>query len=343
MKVIPTVEKKLILQYLDACNLACRHCIVSSAPGLKPKLPLEKSKEIMREASLSGYQELVLTGGEPFLLYGMLRDLIEEAKRLGQKASVTSNAFWANSVDEAERKLLPLKQAGLDKIHLSYDRPHQEEGIPFAYIENAMEAAKRVGLPFAVWLVFLRDDAEVFDLKGRLESEGIEVRFSGVIAMGRGRSLAAEEVPRYDAACLGHGCATFGFLVITPRGDVYACCNSAPEASRENPLSLGNVFEMPFREILHKKNKLLLHELISRFGPRYLYKLLPKPMQKDIDGELHPCQFCTRMLNDPEKADYLLRHLVREDRRVGVKLTLLELLKNKSGDRQEAPPSEDIN
>ncbi len=51
----------------DACNLACRHCLVSSGPGGDPGLPGETIAAALREARKLGARTFCFTGGEPLL------------------------------------------------------------------------------------------------------------------------------------------------------------------------------------------------------------------------------------------------------------------------------------
>jgi pyruvate-formate lyase-activating enzyme len=51
------------------CNLSCDYCCVRSAPGIsRRELGLERIESIASEAQHLGIQNLLLTGGEPFLL-----------------------------------------------------------------------------------------------------------------------------------------------------------------------------------------------------------------------------------------------------------------------------------
>lgn len=51
----------------DACNLACRHCLVASGPGGDPGLPTEVVAAALREAATLGARTFCFTGGEPLL------------------------------------------------------------------------------------------------------------------------------------------------------------------------------------------------------------------------------------------------------------------------------------
>ncbi|MBI1950437.1 MAG: methyltransferase domain-containing protein [Acidobacteria bacterium] len=51
----------------NSCNLACRHCLVSSGPGGLPGQPTEVLRRAIGEAHDLGARRFYFTGGEPFL------------------------------------------------------------------------------------------------------------------------------------------------------------------------------------------------------------------------------------------------------------------------------------
>jgi len=62
----------------NSCNLACRHCLVSSGPGGLPGLSDDLLRRAVDEAVVLGAHRLYLTGGEPFLR----RDLPDLIRRI---------------------------------------------------------------------------------------------------------------------------------------------------------------------------------------------------------------------------------------------------------------------
>ncbi|MEU7194162.1 radical SAM protein [Streptomyces xinghaiensis] len=61
------------------CNLACDYCAVASSPKAAPRtLPAGTLRELVDEAVETGFTELYVTGGEPFLHPGII-DLLDHA------------------------------------------------------------------------------------------------------------------------------------------------------------------------------------------------------------------------------------------------------------------------
>ena len=75
----PSGPRELWLHITDRCNLACGHCLFSSAPDSRRELPLARLQEHIREAYRLGCRRFALTGGEP-LLHGDFPELIEELR-----------------------------------------------------------------------------------------------------------------------------------------------------------------------------------------------------------------------------------------------------------------------
>ena len=65
------------------CNLACTYCLTSSSPAAQRRaLPLGAYFQLIDEAVTAGFDEVFLTGGEPFLLPDIFEKLTYAAERL---------------------------------------------------------------------------------------------------------------------------------------------------------------------------------------------------------------------------------------------------------------------
>ena len=69
-----------------------------------------------------------LTGGEPFLVFDRLAEILSEAHTSGLPAlnSLETNGSWANSEQEVREKLSFLKSVDLQELKISYDPFHAE-------------------------------------------------------------------------------------------------------------------------------------------------------------------------------------------------------------------------
>jgi len=99
------------------CNLSCSYCVAESTPrSARRGLPPETAYRLIDEASDLGFEELFLTGGEPFILPHIF-DLIAHAQpRL--RVTVLSNGVALRGARLA--RLLALPREGLT-IQISLD------------------------------------------------------------------------------------------------------------------------------------------------------------------------------------------------------------------------------
>jgi Fe-coproporphyrin III synthase len=74
------------------CNLRCKHCYSSSAPGLKKELAFDALANIIGQAADVGYNVISMSGGEPFM-YQSLEELVRFSKSAGYFNSITTNGM----------------------------------------------------------------------------------------------------------------------------------------------------------------------------------------------------------------------------------------------------------
>jgi len=87
----PERLREVWLHVTDRCNLACRHCLVSSGPRRRPGLPTEVLRGAVRQACDLGADTFYFTGGEPFLRSDLPPVLREVTCDYGATAVVLTN------------------------------------------------------------------------------------------------------------------------------------------------------------------------------------------------------------------------------------------------------------
>ena len=65
-------------------------------------LTLEQIEDILHQAKEAGVTSIYFEGGEPFLYYAILNKAVHIAADMGFSVGIVSNAYWANSVADAE-------------------------------------------------------------------------------------------------------------------------------------------------------------------------------------------------------------------------------------------------
>jgi MoaA/NifB/PqqE/SkfB family radical SAM enzyme len=118
----------LLLTY--KCNASCEFCYYNCSPKQGGLLPVEMSLNCWRSLrELAGDEAKIhITGGEPFLYYEHLIEILEEAKKkgLGPVDMIETNGFWAVNEEITNDRLKLLDQHGMNRLKISCDPFHQE-------------------------------------------------------------------------------------------------------------------------------------------------------------------------------------------------------------------------
>src|SRR5690606_38937905 len=100
----------------------------------------------LKQAKKTGtVKDIFFEGGEPFLFYPLLLEGIKKASSVGFKVGIVTNAYGANSREDAELWIKPLIDAGLSYMHISNDEFHYEDEK-----ENPATIAYSVALDFEI-------------------------------------------------------------------------------------------------------------------------------------------------------------------------------------------------
>lgn len=253
------------LRYVDFavgynCNLRCEHCFASALrEDSRRKITPPEYRGIARQAMALGAVNFSFQGGEP-ILYPELLEFIKNAYPQRNLISVTTNATLLE-----ERKILELKQAGVDILTISLDSADPDEHDRFrrspgcfAQAMNAVSLALKNGLRVTLGAVVSRHNlksrgfVDLIELARKLNAIlfvalaaplGEWAGNDSVVLTADDRRYLYHLVKKYpllrtdfDANYVHRGCgAVKEILYLTPYGDVLGC----PFLH----FSLGNIFE----------------------------------------------------------------------------------------------------
>ena len=142
--IAPHKLDELWIYYTLACNLRCRHCLVSAGKSLKRELTVEEFKGLVDEAIKLGVKRFYITGGEPFIKDGIF-DLIKYiTKTKKRELIVLSNAtlFDENKIAALKKVLNPrlFLQVSLEGPNAEIHDKLRGEGS----FDKAVEGIKRL-------------------------------------------------------------------------------------------------------------------------------------------------------------------------------------------------------
>ena len=223
----------LLLTY--QCSFECDHCFVWSGPFQTGTMTLETIDHILAEAGRLGTIEWIyFEGGEAFLYYAILRSGVLRAKKQGFKVGIVTNAYWANSEDDALEWLRPIA-GSIDDLSISSDSYHGGDaghGNP----EIARAAARQLDIP----VDFIR-----VAKPGASGAAGtLPPGESPVLFRGRAAELLASKVAHTPwqqfTTCPWEDLRNPQRVHVDPFGYLHIC----------QGISIGNLLERPLAEIM---------------------------------------------------------------------------------------------
>ncbi|MCW4048576.1 MAG: radical SAM protein [Candidatus Bathyarchaeota archaeon] len=244
----------------ERCTVSCNHCWFSCGPERTGTMTLETAKQVIDEATGLGAEWVSFTGGEPFLVYHEMKELIGYAADRGLLKEAVTNCHWAETEETAQAKLTPLVEAGLDVLNISVDDFHQDN-IPLMNVRNCFNAAKRLDLKMVLMIAVAKNSViTVKNISELLMDASIQVlgepRISDPSALvietaftpvGRGAEIPREnwyiDHGKLDGVCP----AALKDIGVKPNGDVMPCCGPL---SLKADATLGNINDASLETLL---------------------------------------------------------------------------------------------
>jgi MoaA/NifB/PqqE/SkfB family radical SAM enzyme len=216
------------------CTCECDHCFVWGSPWQTGTLTFEQIEQILRQAQEAGITSIYFEGGEPFLYYPILVQAVRKAADMGFSVGIVSNAYWANSVADAEEWLRPF--AGrLADFTVSSDLFHCSETMG-ERPQNALVAAKWLNIPTGMISV-TQPDAEARQSQGQIEEESA-VMYRGRAAVKLVGRATGQPWEGLDT-CPHEDLHEPGRIHLDPLGNLHIC----------QGIAIGNLFEKPLKQI----------------------------------------------------------------------------------------------
>ena len=288
----------LLLTY--KCNCACEFCYYKCAPDQDGLMPVETALGAWRSLiTLAGDgAKIHITGGEPFLYWDHLQEVLEAAgrERLGKVDQMETNAFWATSEKIATDRLKRLDELGAHRLKISTDPFHQEY-VDIELARRLAEIATEILGPdraLVRWQKYLDHPTDMEDLSsGEREQQYIAAmndypcRFTGRAAGRLAEIVAEQPIEAFSAMnCKSDFLGAKG-VHIDPFGNVFSGTCSG--------IIFGNVNRMPLDEIWRRfdpANDEFINTLFNS-GPHGLLAQAESQGYKRKELYAGKCHLCT--------------------------------------------------
>lgn len=296
----------------EQCPVGCRHCLASCTMQVSDLPALETHLAWIAQVSRVGRcKSISITGGEPFVYFQRLLQVVDGCRSQGLRATVFTSAYWATSDEIAAHRLQQLADAGLTGITVSSDEYHQES-IPLANVARVLYASKECGISPRVSLTYAprgRSAALVKrDLRrelGQRTLDGVHIEAGGIVKAGRACDLVfpgtlPAEQPRLVCNALGP--------VIQRDGTVASCCRAPLPMS--SPLIIGDLNAEDFSSIYER---FLSHPIIPFIQTWGLVEMLERLIDEGLASELtgyrdakeeEICELCQALLSEPAHVSF---------------------------------------
>jgi len=213
------VSGGILLSY--KCTSKCKHCMYACSPKWKADwINRDDAEKILAQFGRAFKKAhplifdrvginlgLHFTGGEPFLNYRLLLELVKMARRLDIPSTfVETNCFWSIDDETTEEKLAGLRDAGLRGILISVN-PFILEHVPFERTRRAIGVSREIfGENMMVYQEFFLQQFEALKIRDTLSFQQYLQRVGAaslqhveLIPMGRACYSLAHLFRKYPA------------------------------------------------------------------------------------------------------------------------------------------------
>jgi MoaA/NifB/PqqE/SkfB family radical SAM enzyme len=262
----------LLLTY--RCNASCEFCYYNCSPEKNGLMPVDVAISAWQSLKvLAGDSAKIhITGGEPFLYWDRLVEILHEGKRqeLGPLDMVETNGFWAADEGIIKERLKILDGLGMHRLKISCDPFHQEyvdiEPVRrLADVARGLLGEKRV---LVRWEKYLDNPVEMRRLSQdelnrqyRAAVKDYPCRFTGRAAGKLAELVAKDTVEQISQANCKEAFLGAKGVHIDPFGNVFSGTCSG--------IIIGNINQNPLENIwkqFHPANSEFIN-LLFNFGP----------------------------------------------------------------------------
>jgi MoaA/NifB/PqqE/SkfB family radical SAM enzyme len=216
------------------CTCECDHCFVWGSPRQTGTLTFAQIGQILAQAKEAGVESIYFEGGEPFLYYAVLVQAVRKATNMDFAVGIVTNAYWANSVADAEEWLRPFC-GRLADLTVSSDLFHCSESMG-ERPQNAVVAAKWMNIPTGM-ITIARPGEEANKTRGQIQEAGA-VMYRGRAAEKLVSQATFHPWKSFDQ-CPHEDLREPGRIHLDPLGNLHIC----------QGIVIGNLFEKPLKQI----------------------------------------------------------------------------------------------
>jgi hypothetical protein len=329
---------QLTILTTNNCTARCSHCVNDSLPGRQGTLTYAQIREAIESLhNFSPLSLVIFTGGEPLLLGEDLLDAISYADSLGILTRIVTNAFWADTLENAKKTLTMLKEAGLNEVNVSTDDYHLPY-IPFENIRNVYNAIQ--GMGFGAFVIantssygdiitpeyLIKELGNIFSFRFGKDGKSLPqpkpskdgtaylISNGRLQEVGRASSMDTRNKENNCEDCIPLNCGCTNAvtnIVLSPNAHLLACCGI--EAEGVEILDRGKLSRKNISEHFKRINDDVLLNALIRLGPYFVRNFITSKDPSVIfeNGCTTLCEICQSVVLN-KQAISVLKHNIGE-------------------------------
>lgn len=308
---------EMVVALGNRCTAECRMCCFSADAHGNEQLDLPIIYAFLETAEkVEEITTIHFSGGEVFLYYESLLELIKLSKKINKKTTIITNGFWAIDERIVYQRLNELKEAGLSAIGVSYDEFHKEF-IDLENIRNIIRIAKKVGVKVSIQATIIEGSKNgkwLDDLGSDLVD--VIVDFIACDNVGRALNKLDENVYIKNTDSKGCICRKGGAFCILFDGTVWPCCS--PVVCHTD-LCIGNIYNglNSVQDAIDKLQKNPILKILRNRGFDYYSDLIRKENLFDIPEKVvSSCELCKMFFSHEQLkklTPYIYKKIMNDD------------------------------
>ncbi|OHB56342.1 MAG: hypothetical protein A2173_10355 [Planctomycetes bacterium RBG_13_44_8b] len=288
----------LLLTY--KCNAACAFCYYNCSPQKNGLMPVDMAigawQSLKNLACDSA--KIHLTGGEPFLYWEHLLQILEQAKKqnLGKADLIETNGFWAANDQIIKERIKKLDELGMKRLKISTD-PFHQEFVDIEQVRRLAQVARDILGPKRVlvrWNKYLENPVRMKDLPPtKLQEQYISAikefpcRFTGRAGVKLAELFAIKSIESLTTMNCKPDFLSAKGVHIDPFGNVFSGTCSG--------IIVGNINQTPLEKIwkyFHPNHNEFINTLFEH-GPCGLLEKAEKLGYQKAKTYASKCHLCT--------------------------------------------------
>ncbi len=289
------------------CDICCLDCSIHN----NEIIDLDSIKKIISTTYKADYiKSINFTGGEAFLYYDYLLELIPLSKKNNKYVSVITNGFWATDIEVTYNKLCELKKIGLDLLTVSYDAFHAHY-IPINNIKNIIYITKKLNIKLLMQSVIINNDNInwINELGNNLAD--VNINFVAGEKVGRAKYKIQDSSFIRETDSNNCVCRKAGAFMILWDGSVWPCCSPSVYSTS---LSIGSIHSdlVSIEDIINRFDKDVFLKVLRNKGFNF-YKnmMIDNNIVEVPDLITSSCELC-RLFFTHENKEKIYLSMVKE-------------------------------